>query len=300
MIGEAQTGTGFGGLARYLALGKQGVNPERVEWAEARNVPTTDPELYPAMMRATARLSRRVQDPVFHFSISWPVDERLERDQMTAIADRTLDDLGLADHQSVIVCHNDTEHPHLHVIANRVHPETGKAWAKWRYKTRLERSLKSQEREHGLQEVPGRLSKTRTPRRTEGADINTLAHLDKDEIKTLRQRMRPHLDGAASWRDLVDRAAEIGLSLWTKGQGIILSNGSSYAKLSELAGKKHRLAQLEQRFGAWKDFASQSASKRGFARNGGLSRAERDEVERRLTAFKRRRDRDRDDDDRER
>ena len=101
MIGEAQTGTGFGGLARYLATGQRGDRPERVEWAEARNLPTTDPDTYPAMMCATARMSRRVKDPVFHFSVSWPVDEQLEPDAMAGVADRTLSDLGLSEHQSV-------------------------------------------------------------------------------------------------------------------------------------------------------------------------------------------------------
>ena len=286
MIGEAQTGTGFGGLARYLATGKRGDCPQRVEWSEARNLPTTDHELYPAMMRATARLSRRVQDPVFHFSVSWPVDERLGQTAMASIADRTLSDLGLSDHQSVIVCHNDTEHPHIHVMVNRVHPETGKAWAKWRYKTRLERSLKTQERELGLQHVPGRLSrllsfKERLKRSGEGGfDVNTFIAWGKDKIVELRQFIRPHFSDAASWHDLEDRVGARGLAIHTKGQGLIFSDGEHFAKLSELGGKKHRLAMLEARFGSWKDHDHQRKRAGGFGRM--LDKDEASEIERRL------------------
>jgi len=299
MIGEAQTGTGFGGLARYLATGHRGDQPERVEWAKSRNLPTTDPDTYPAMMRATARMSRRVVDPVFHFSVSWPVDEQLEPDAMESIADRTLDDMGLSEHQSVIVCHNDTEHPHLHVMVNRVHPDTGKAWPKWRYKTRLERSLKAQERELGLQEVPGRLSRNLSfgerLKKVGGFDVNALVQWGKDKIKELRLSMKPHFEHAESWSDLEGRVSEQGLDIHGKGQGLIFSDGEAYAKLSQLGGKKNRLALLEARFGDWKAYDKERRKMGGFARKDGLEASERDEIEAQLEAHKRRRGRERDD-----
>jgi MobA/VirD2-like, nuclease domain len=304
VIGEAQTGTGFGGLARYLATGKRGDNPDRVEWAEARNLPTTDVNTYPAMMRSTARLSRRVQDPVFHFSISWPVNEKLEREAMVSIADRALSDLELSEYQSVIVCHNDTKHPHLHVMVNRVHPETGKAWAKWRYKTRLEKSLKAQERELGLQQVPGRLTRKmgcgeRMKQRAEGGfDVNALVQWGKDKIMSLRQFIRPHFDEAGSWSDLEDRISEEGLGIHAKGQGLIFSDGEAYAKLSQLGGKKHRLALLEARFGDWKSYQKERhETSGGFTRNDGLTKDEHSEIEKRLAAHKKRRAKARDRDD---
>ena len=39
----------------------------------------------------------------------------------------TLSALGLDQHEVLMVAHNDEPHPHLHLIVNRVHPETGKA-----------------------------------------------------------------------------------------------------------------------------------------------------------------------------
>ena len=46
---------------------------------------------------------------------------------MLEAAKETLDVLKMEEHQALIVCHNDTAHPHVHVIVNRVHPETGLA-----------------------------------------------------------------------------------------------------------------------------------------------------------------------------
>ncbi len=44
---------------------------------------------------------------------------------MLAAADEVLKVLGLADRQALIVEHTDTRHPHVHLIVNRVHPDTG-------------------------------------------------------------------------------------------------------------------------------------------------------------------------------
>jgi hypothetical protein len=45
---------------------------------------------------------------------------------MERAADSYLKHMGLDEHQAVYAAHNDTEHAHVHIIVNRVHPETGK------------------------------------------------------------------------------------------------------------------------------------------------------------------------------
>lgn len=269
MIGDARTGSGFGGLARYLHTGRKGDNPGRVAWTAARNLPTDDPELVPAMMRATAALSTRVEDPVFHYSISWPEHEQLPEEDMLKIADRTLSDLDLQEHQAIIVAHNDTDHPHLHVMVNRVHPDTGVAWEKWKYKTRLEKSLKAQEKELGLTEVPGRLSDEdrfeKEPRRpqkgeqrmAERLDVTTLDHWSKEDVTELKDKLAPSFEAADSWETLEQKLQEDGVTLYAKGPGLILTNGECYAKLSEM-GKTVRKTDLEERFGkSFSDYAEE-------------------------------------------
>src|SRR5690625_6826437 len=88
-------------------------------------------------MRDTASMSR-TQDPVYHYSISWDPDDHPDKEQMIETARRTLADLGLKDHQALIVAHNDHVYKHVHVLANRVHPETGIAWDRWMDYKKLE------------------------------------------------------------------------------------------------------------------------------------------------------------------
>ena len=107
MIGKAyKVGAGFKGLAAYLQYGKRdGSERDRVDWIEARNLPTVHPQAAARIMMATARDSDSVQPPVYHFSVSFPPDDPVNRETMRRVADRTLRDLGLQDHQVLIIAH---------------------------------------------------------------------------------------------------------------------------------------------------------------------------------------------------
>jgi hypothetical protein len=68
MIGEAGVGNGFMGLANYFEHGYRDslVEPDRVDWVESRNLPTSHPQAAARIMRATARDSTRTRKPVYH------------------------------------------------------------------------------------------------------------------------------------------------------------------------------------------------------------------------------------------
>ncbi len=115
---------------------------ERVAWTESRNLAVKDPELATGVMIATARSADELKaqagvkntgrkstaGPVFAFSLGWHPSEAegLDRAEMLRAADHALKVLKLDDRQAVIVAHRDTAHPHVHVIVNRVCPQTGK------------------------------------------------------------------------------------------------------------------------------------------------------------------------------
>jgi MobA/VirD2-like, nuclease domain/TraI-like middle domain len=261
MIAFATTATDFKALAAYLVAGKGGRHPERLGWVETRNLPTDDPDLVPELMRATADLSRRCRKPAYHLAISFAKDEHPSRDQMVAVADRLLSDLGLSEHQAAIFSHVDRDHAHFHILINRVHPETGRAWSNSHDRKRIMTSLRALEKEMDLTYVPNRLTDPDRdlepgPSRDEywrakRADDTPRARWCKEAIDKLRSEIGHHFVEATSWRDLEDRLAGHGLTLERKGQGFVVTNGKRFAKLS-LFGKSARKAELEKRFGeAW-------------------------------------------------
>jgi hypothetical protein len=90
-------------------------------------------------------------------TISFDPRDQVTREQMEQVAVRVLDELGLADHQAILVAHNDRPHAHVHIMVNRVHPDTKLAWERWQDRRTIERVLREQERALGLREVAGRL-----------------------------------------------------------------------------------------------------------------------------------------------
>lgn len=114
---------------------------DRVEWTSMRNLETDRAEVATAIMVATAKdanrlkhqagikaTGRKAKTPVKTFALSWHPDEAasLNRAEMERAANGALKAIGMERHQAIIICHNDTRHPHVHVVVNRVSPEDGK------------------------------------------------------------------------------------------------------------------------------------------------------------------------------
>ena len=263
MIGKVpRPGKGFKGLIRYLLHGdrKKTRDPNRVAWCETRNLIIDDPAKVPALMRATAARSKRVKKPVYHYVVSWHRDEAPADAIMRQVADTTCKDLGLSEYQALYIAHNDTEHRHVHIVVNRVHPETHLAWRTSHDYRRIEQSLRRQSEDMGLDYVPGRHndperfhakgSRRRIndrayqyARRT-GKPPTKSASLRKEQVAAFFAVYR----GATSWDQFEGSLAAMGLHLEAKGQGAVVVDGAVEHKLSAF-GKETRLKDLQDRFG---------------------------------------------------
>lgn len=229
MIAVSSKGKSFRALAVYLATGRSGQEHDRVAWSTGWNLPTDNPELAARIMRATAEQSQRVQKPVYHLAISFDPTDQVDCAIMERIADRVMTRLGLQDHQAVIVAHQDRDHPHLHLLVNRVHPTTGTAWDLSHDFRRIQEVLRETEREFGLREVPGRL--VPVPDRV----IPNRAELTQGEFRQQQRgealfldRVRTHVQDfreATSWDGLDLRLARHGLRIERKGQGLVVTDG---------------------------------------------------------------------------
>ena len=116
-----------------------------------------------------ARGDRKLAKPVLQYSLSWAQDETPTRQEMSRTVDGSLEALRLEGHEALIVAHEDTRHPHVHVIANRVDPETGKAAKLGNSKLRLSRWAEGYEREQGRIRVERRVKNN--ARRRAGEEV---------------------------------------------------------------------------------------------------------------------------------
>ena len=108
-----------------------------------------------AEMKAVESLNLRCNDVVCHYELAWPPGERPTRPQWTDSALYTLDRLGYKDHQYVIVAHDDKKHFHIHIMLNKVHPETYKARTPYRNWIILDAAVRSLEAKYGWSHTAG-------------------------------------------------------------------------------------------------------------------------------------------------
>ena len=169
MIIRVQNGRSFKGAGLYHLHDKRKdgelvrLTTERVAWTYAINTMEEEPERVLAEMRRTCLDQQYLklvsgnrtdgsptQKPVFTVALSWSPDEPAPtKQQMIEGGHSYLQHMGWEAHQALFVSHTDTKHPHLHMIINAVHPETGMTMdANW-YKTRSSRWGLAYERENG-------------------------------------------------------------------------------------------------------------------------------------------------------
>ena len=232
MVASASTGSSFSGLADYLGGGE-----ERVGWVETRNVFADDVPGAVTEMREQAGLSARCEKPVYHVTIAFdPSDNPTEAEVREAV-DRTLRDVGLQDHQALVVRHVDRDHAHVHVMVNRVGPD-GRAWSTSQDRRRLRASVESQERELGVRW---------TGRNARAAGV--ARETDRGFARDVRDRALGDLRDAPTWTDLDARLQAKGLRIERRGRGAVVTDGKREAKLSSVSRTVSR-PRLEKRLGS--------------------------------------------------
>lgn len=200
-------GTSFKGVFAYLQHDKrlegQAANDsaERVDWQAFRNLETDNPDLAYRIMRATANqqdalkreagqsaAGNKSDKVVFHYSLGWHPDEKenLSKSEMLRAADESLRALGAEGHQAAIIAHNDTKHPHVHIVINRVSPENGKMLDLWNYQKRLSKWALGYEQTRGQVYCENRVEnwKRRDLGETFSAERDAPYHL-KDQAQVL-------------------------------------------------------------------------------------------------------------------
>ena len=123
-----------------------------IVWSE-NNLGFLDTAAYE--MQGIAFLNVRCKDALYYYILSWPPGEVPVRTQWHDAVQHTLASLGFAEHQYVAVALKKGEHFSVHIMVNRVHPETFKAHTpSWSY-CALSIACRELEAEYGWQPTRG-------------------------------------------------------------------------------------------------------------------------------------------------
>ena len=118
MIAKIIKGTNFSGVVNYMLSKREG----KVKVLQAIGVHCSLPNDIAHDFNLQASMRPNVHKPVCHTILSFSAhdSERLTDATMVKIANEYLHEMGYGDTQSLIVRHNDRQHPHLHICINRI------------------------------------------------------------------------------------------------------------------------------------------------------------------------------------
>ena len=157
MIGKVMTGKSFRGCLLYcLNDKKQEVNKEqkmqnRAEILLFHKCGGRDKELVQQFNEVRA-LNNKLAKPVLHITLSLAEGDKASRQTLIEISESCAREMGFQNNQWVAVLHHDTNHPHLHMVANRIGFDGSTVSDSNSYK-RIALFCRKMEEKHGLQQV---------------------------------------------------------------------------------------------------------------------------------------------------
>lgn len=263
------------GVLEAASFNMEGLNPTDPD--ERRQIT----KLMDGTARAWASRSKAnpKTNPFYHVVLSWREGEQPTIDQATAAAAKALNAVGMANNQAFFAIHRDKDHHHhIHIIANRVHPDHLILTGPPRYDFLvLDKTCREIELEQGWQHdngphvvIDGQIKRlTHALRRQLGLETDkSLApyapavKARMGEVKAglpslagwLKNKLAPELLAMQNWQEFHDACAARGLSVVKVKSGLIFEANMLDKATQTKASAVHyalSLGRLQNRFGEY-------------------------------------------------
>jgi hypothetical protein len=221
--------------ADYVLCSGISTRGEKVGGVRVTNCNTSDPAAATTLIEVTqAANTRSKTDKTYHLVFSFPPGEEPDLKTLHAIEDQLVAAIGYADHQRISAVHIDTDHLHVHVAINKVHPKGFQNIEPYYDKKKLMETCERLEIEYGLTRtnhgLDGREPKAKVKERQAQAEI----HGGIETITGLVARdLAPRLKEAKDWKEVNSILAEHGLQIKQRGAGLVIGSGKLWVKASQ-------------------------------------------------------------------
>ena len=239
MIGKIKKGSGFKGCVNYV-LGK-----EQAALLHAEGVLAESNRDIIRSFILQAGMNPDLKKPVGHIALSYsPVDApKLTDGKMVQLAQEYMREMKITDTQYIIVRHQDREHPHVHIVFNRI-DNNGKTISDSNDMYRNEQVCKKLKEKHGLYFAKGK----------EQVKQHRLKEPDKTKYE-IYTAVKNEIGKLRNWQQLKEQLTEkgIGIQFKYKGQtdeiqGVSFSKGEYTFKGSEI-DRSFSYSKLDKYFG---------------------------------------------------
>ena len=186
-----------------------------------------------------------LKKPVGHIALSYSAVDapKLTDGKMIQLAQEYMREMKITDTQYIIVRHQDREHPHVHIVFNRI-DNNGKSISDRNDMYRNEQVCKKLKAKHGLYFAKGK----------EQVKQHRLKEPDKSKYE-IYTAVKNEIGKSRNWQQLQQRLAEMGIAIQFKYkgqtseiQGISISKGEYTFKGSEI-DRSFSFSKLDKRFG---------------------------------------------------
>jgi len=120
MIASQKIGKSFMGALNYNLKKLYHPDPEMQAELLATNFASTDPAIIKKEVEMMKSMKPNLSRYVYHTSINFPKEDRLDNDKLLAIANDYLKESGYSNNQYMIFRHHDADHLHIHLLVNRI------------------------------------------------------------------------------------------------------------------------------------------------------------------------------------
>lgn len=248
---------GFRHLVRYMTRGSK---IERLTWFGAGNLGPVNAiehsELAIDLVEATQRWNTRAKgDRTYHLIVSFdPRDRALEERELGAIVQEILCCVGYQEHQYVAVRHSATEHEHLHLAVNKVHPETFRIHDPSFDKRRLYSLARELEDKYGLVPLKVR-QRTQEQKLVRGARDFEAHHGRESFSRWARRVITSAIEQAdpQDWQTLHGLLSRYGVRIVPRGNGLVIQDvqRTELRIKASFLGREFSKGRLCSRFGAY-------------------------------------------------
>lgn len=182
-------------------------------------------------IEATQALNTRSKsDKTYHLIASFHEGERPTRNQLDDIEQTLADALGMGDHQRLAAVHDNTDHLHIHMAINKVHPETLRNVTPYRDYHLLQAACRELEQRHGLIVDMGDPEAERVSARAQDFEAQQGQESFQSWVKgepgqrvtALMERPEP------SWEQLHQALDEDGLEIAPRGAGFVIRDQADH------------------------------------------------------------------------
>ena len=239
MIGKIKKGSGFKGCVNYV------LDKEQAALLHAEGVLAESKHDIIRSFCMQTEMNPGLKKPVGHIALSYSVVDapKLTDEKMIQLAQEYMREMKITDTQYIIVRHQDREHPHVHIVFNRI-DNNGKTISDSIDMYRNEQVCKKLKEKHGLYFAKGK----------EHVKQYRLREPDKTKYE-IYTAIKTEIGKSRNWQQLQKQLAEkgIGFQFKYKGQtddiqGVSFFKGEYTFKGSEI-DRNFSFSKLDKYFG---------------------------------------------------